>query len=239
MAPESQLIQSKLLESADLAYQRFQSALLPTLNPDTVIGVRIPVVRKYARQLAETREAEIFLSELPHTYFDENNLHAALLEHIKDFDTALAAVERFLPYLDNWATCDSFCPKCLRKQPTRLLKSIVQWLKSDHSYTVRFALVRLTAWYLEDATFASEILELAAEVQSEDYYVRMAQAWFFSIALIKQYDATLPYLTDGRLSVWVHNKAIQKAVESYRPSPETKAYLKTLKRRNLAAGDHL
>jgi 3-methyladenine DNA glycosylase AlkD len=229
MAPKSQAIQYKLLTYADPAYKQFQSALLPTLSPDTIIGVRIPIVRQYAGQLAGSSEAEIFLSELPHTYFDENNLHAALLEHIKDFDTALSAVERFLPYLDNWATCDGFCPKCLRKNPQKLLESIKRWLRSDHPYTVRFALVRLTAWYLEEAAFSPEILALAAEVQSNDYYVRMAQAWFFSIALVKQYESALPYLLNHRLSLWVHNKAIQKARESLRCSSEYKQALARLR----------
>ena len=230
MNTDIQCIRNHLFGSADKNYQAFQSKLLPTLPADRVIGVRIPLIRAYAKQLAGTTEANAFLASLPHNYYDENNLHAALIEHIKDFDAALEAVEQFLPYIDNWATCDGFCPKCLRKDPQKLLPSITRWLASNHPYTVRFALVRLTAWYLDAPIFTPEILELAAAVKSDEYYVNMAVAWFFSVALVKQYNATLPYLTAHRLPVWVHNKTIQKAVESYRPSLETKAYLKTLKR---------
>ena len=235
MNANANFIQNTLLAASDPAYRRFQSRLLPTVSPERVIGVRIPTIRRYAKQLAGTRDAEEFLSNLPHAYYDEDNLHAALLEHIKDFDRALDAVKCFLPYLDNWATCDGFCPKCLRKEPRRLLEEIRRWLASTHPYTVRFALVRLTAWYLDDCVFTPEILSLAASVSSfEDYYVRMGVAWFFSIALIKQYESALPYLVEHRLPVWIHNKTIQKAVESLCPTPETKAYLKTLKRRETA-----
>ena len=233
MATEATRIQERLWALSDTAYKRFQSNLLPTLSPDSVMGVRTPELRRLAKRLNGSAEAAHFLAALPHQYYDENNLHAALLEHIKDFDTALAEVERFLPYIDNWATCDGFCPKCLRKDPDRFLQRIGKWLTSSHPYTVRYALVRLTAWYLDDPIFTTEILALAAAVESEEYYVKMAQAWFFSIALVKQYETTIPYLTEHRLPVWVHNKAIQKAVESYRPSPETKSYLKTLKRQNV------
>ena len=228
-------IQNTLLAASDPTYRAFQLSLLPTVSPERVIGVRIPVIRRYAKQLAGTREAAEFLSALPHTYYDEDNLHAALLEHIKDFDRALDAVDRFLPYLDNWATCDGFCPKCLRKEPQRFLEEIRRWLTSTYPYTVRFALVRLTAWYLDDSVFTPEILSLAASASDfDDYYVRMGVAWFFSIALIKQYESTLPYLVEHRLPVWIHNKTIQKAVESLCPTPTTKAYLKTLKRRETA-----
>ena len=235
MSTDIQHVRDHLLASANKGYQVFQSKLLPTLPPDRVIGVRIPVIRTYAKQLAGTPAASAFLASLPHDYYDENNLHAALIEHIEDFDLALEAVEQFLPYIDNWATCDGFCPKCLRKELQRLFPSVKRWLASDHPYTVRFALVRLTAWYLDAPIFTPEILELAASVKSDEYYVNMAVAWFFSIALVKQYSATLPYLTAHRLPMWVHNKAIQKAVESYRPSAKIKSYLKTLKRREADA----
>ena len=235
MNTDAQAIQAYLFECADAGYRHFQSGLLPTLPPDRLIGVRIPLIRSYAKQLVGTAQATAFLKALPHAYYDENNLHAALLEHIKDFDAALEAVEQFLPYIDNWATCDGFCPKCLRKDLPTLLASIKRWLTSAQPYTVRFALVRLTAWYLDAPVFTPEILALAASVRSEEYYVNMAVAWFFSMALVKQYDATLPYLTDHRLPIRVHNKAIQKAVESYRPTPEVKSYLKTLKRRQSTA----
>ena len=239
MNTASETIRKALLDRADASYKEFQSALLPSVDPDRVIGVRTPDLRRYARSLAGTREAADFLEDLPHRYYEEDNLHAALIEQIRDFDAALTEVKRFLPYIDNWATCDGFCPKILRTDLPRLWTEIQRWLASDQPYVVRYALVRMTFWYLDAPEFVSEALRLAAEVKSDHYYVRMAQAWFFSIALVKQYDAALPYLTEHRLPVWVHNKAIQKAIESYRPSPEVKAYLKTLKRRKRAHGGNV
>ena len=224
-------IQASLLALGDGDYAAFQCKLMPTVDPACVIGVRTPLLRRYAKQLAKTAEAELFLQTLPHTYYEENNLHAALLEQKKDFDTAITEVERFLPYVDNWATCDSFCPGVLKKEPQRLWEAILRWLSSDKVYTVRYGLVRLLNWYLDAPNFSPAVLEVAANVTHDDYYVRMAVAWLFSMALVKQYDATLPYLTACRLPVWIHNKAIQKAVESYRIDPATKTYLKTLKRK--------
>ena len=225
-------MQSTLTESLfackDEAYAAFQAALMPTVDRARILGVRIPDVRRLAKQYYGTKEAECFLASLPHAFYDENNLHGALIDRIPDFDTAIFEVERFLPYVDNWATCDSFCPKSLLCDSGRLWKHILVWLKSDRAYTVRYGLVRLTAWYLEGARFTPEVLSVAASVQSENYYVNMAQAWLFSMALAKQYAATLPYLTEHRLDAWVHNKAIQKALESYRIAPETKAFLKAL-----------
>ncbi|MBQ9132164.1 MAG: DNA alkylation repair protein [Clostridia bacterium] len=223
-------IQQALFAMQDVSYRKFQLGLMPTVPREKVIGVRTPALREYAKRLAKDRDAtQRFLAVLPHAYYEENNLHAALIGHVRDFDTALLEVERFLPYLDNWATCDSFAPKALLQKPEILLDRIREWLHSPHTYTARFGLVRLTGWYLDDPLFSSEILELAASVTHEDYYVRMAVAWFFSIALIKQYDDALPYLTECRLSPWIHNKAIQKARESYCVKPEIKAYLATLK----------
>ena len=224
-------ITETLLSMRDGEYARFQQNLMPTVPPERVIGVRTPQLRAYAKEIAGTPEANKFLATLPHTYYDENNLHGALLEYITDFDEALAAVEVFLPYIDNWATCDMFCPKVLLTQPERLLERIHVWLTSPHAYTVRFGLVRLSAWYLDAPRFSASILSTAASVSHEDYYVGMAQAWLFCTALTKQYRSALPYLTDHRLPAWLHNKAIQKAQESDRISPEAKAYLKQLKRR--------
>ena len=223
-------IREALFALRDEQYAQFQRKLLPTVDVDRVIGVRIPDVRRLAKQYHNADAAQVFLSDLPHALYDEDNLHGALLDRIPDFDTAIAEVERFLPYIDNWATCDLFCPKALLQKPDLLLSHIKSWLSSDKVYTVRYGLVRLTSWYLDGARFTPEVLPLAASVQNSDYYVKMAQAWLFSMALAKQYDATLPYLTEQKLDVWIHNKAIQKAVESYQISPETKAYLKTLKR---------
>ncbi len=224
-------IQTHLIAASDPVYRDFQTKLLPTVPPSRILGVRIPEICRYARELRGSSEAQVFLSVLPHEFYDEDNLHAALLESIRDFDAALAEVERFLPYLDNWATCDGFCPKILRKHPDRLWTHLVSWLDSEKVYTVRFALVRMTAWYLDAPLFSTAVLDATLGARGDDYYVRMAQAWLFSVALVKQYDATLPYLAEHRLPAWVHNKAIQKAIESNRISSQTKQYLKTLKRR--------
>ncbi len=222
-------IQAALFEMRDADYAAFQQKLMPTVDPQRVIGMRTPMLRAYAKRLSGSEAAEGFLSSLPHTYYDENNLHGALLDGIRDYEEALCRVEEFLPYIDNWATCDMFCPKVLRSNPDRLWERILAWLASDHVYTVRYALVRLTSWYLDDALFRPAVLEAAADVTHEDYYVRMAQAWLFSIALVKQYDTALPYLTEHRLSPWVHNKAIQKAIESYRVPTDRKILLKTIR----------
>ncbi len=229
-------IQADLRAMSDENYAVFQSKLMPTVPRETVLGVRMPALRAYAKRISGSDAATDFLATLPHDYYDENNLHAVLLDGIKDFSDALAAVEAFLPHVNNWATCDMMAPKALLKDPRRLWERILVWLSSEQTYTVRFALVRLTAWYLDAPRFSDEVLRIAARLRHDDYYVRMAQAWFFSIALIKQYDATLPYLTDRLLPPWVHNKAIQKAVESFRVLPETKTYLKTLR---LPQGEHL
>lgn len=224
-------IRDALFAMRDEGYACFQAKLMPTVASERIIGVRTPRLRAYAKQIAGSDEANAFLSVLPHAYYEENNLHAALLEHIREFDAALDAVEQFLPYIDNWATCDGFCPKILQSDPDRLWERILVWLVSDRVYTVRYGLVRLTAWYLDVPRFSEQVLDAAASVSHSDYYVRMAQAWLFSVALVKQYEATLPYLTEQRLDAWIHNKAIQKAVESYRIPPDIKTYLKTLKRR--------
>ena len=224
-------VQARLWALGDPSYREFQIRLLPSALRERVIGVRVPQIRALAKELRGSPAAEAFLATLPHATYDEDNLHAALLESIRDFDTALAAVERFLPYLDNWATCDGFCPKVLRRDLPRLWERIEVWLTSSHVYTVRFALVRMTAWYLDDGVFSTDLLDAAAGVKSNDYYVRMAQAWLFSVALVKQYDATLPYLSEHRLAVWIHNKAIAKAIDSYRIPPERKQSLKGLRRR--------
>ena len=224
-------IQERLFSLADPSYKIFAQGLMPTVDPQRVIGVRMPALRAYAKELAKDEAAEEFLSTLPHPYYEENNLHMALLEEIRDPDVALKELERFLPYVDNWATCDSFCPKILRKHPEMLLVSIRRWLQSDHVYTARYGLVRLTAWYLQPPLFSPELLALAASVKATDYYLKMAVAWFFSMALAKQYEATLPYFTEARLPLWIHNKALQKALESYQLTKERKEYLRILKRK--------
>ena len=218
----------KLLEYKDEAYGDFQSALMPNIPRETVIGVRIPVLRKFAAEISGSAQANEFISFLPHEYYEENNLHAFLLEKIKDFDKAIYEVDKFLPYVDNWATCDGMSPKVFAANPERLLPKIEEWLGSEHTYTIRYGMLMLMKYFL-DERFQTDYLDAVAGVQSEEYYVRMMQAWFFATALSKQYDAALIYIKEKRLDKWVHNKTIQKAVESRRISEGQKAYLRTLK----------
>lgn len=222
------VISEELFALQDTEYQVFQSKLMPTIPPETVIGVRTPLLRKLAKELAGTPQAEHFLQSLPHRYYEENNLHAFLIEKIRDYDTALAETERFLPYINNWATCDCFCPKVFAKHKEELLISIRRWLDSGKLYTVRYAIGMLMRYYL-DENFQPDYLAWVAGVHSEEYYLNMMRAWYFATALAKQPDAVLPWLTDRRLDVWTHNKTIQKAVESYRISPERKQQLRELR----------
>ena len=225
---EVDVIRAQLFALQDKEYRVFYSRLMPTLPPETVIGVRVPLLRKLAKQLTDTPEAEVFLQELPHFYYEENALHAFLLEPVRDFGTALAATERFLPYVDNWAVCDSFSPKVFAQHKPELLPAIRRWLGSDQVYTVRYGIGMLMRYYLDDA-FRPEYLAWVAAVHSEEYYVNMMIAWYLATALAKQWDATIPYLEERKLSPWVHRKTIQKAVESYRITDEQKVYLKTLR----------
>ena len=231
MKPEVQQIQKQLFALQDKSYQAFQSKLMPTLPAEKVIGVRTPVLRKLAKQLVGTPQAEAFLRSLPHEYYEENNLHAFLLENIRDYDTALAETEKFLPYINNWATCDCFCPKVFAKRKTELLVPIRRWLDSGEVYTVRYGMEMLMRYYLDDA-FRPEYLEWVADVHSTEYYINMMRAWYFATALAKQPDAALPWLTEKRLDLWTHNKAIQKAVESRRIPPGMKQLLRGLRSRS-------
>lgn len=221
-------VQEMLFARRDPQYQAFMSRLVPTVPKETMLGIRMPAIRALAREISGTPLAAAFLRELPHRYFDENNLHAALVSRIKAFDEAMAATQAFLPYVDNWATCDLFSPKALSRQPQALYDAIVAWVRDERPYTVRFGLGMLMAFYLEGQSVEGA-LALAASVRSDEYYVKMMVAWLFATALAKQYDAALPYLQDRRLSPWTHNKAIQKARESLRVPPERKAYLQTLR----------
>lgn len=221
-------IQQRLFSLGDPTYRSFMINLLPTCNPDFIIGVRTPALRALAKELSGTEEGRAFLSELPHAYFEENNLHAFLLEKIRDFDTAIAEIERFLPYVDNWATCDQMCPKVLGKHTDALLPHIRRYLSSGSEYTVRFGIELLMRFYLDDL-FDPAYPEMVARTNDDAYYVHMMIAWYFATALAKQYDAVIPYIQEHRLSRKTHNKAIQKAVESFRITPEQKAYLRTLR----------
>ena len=195
------------------------------------IGVRTPELRKLSKELAKREDIREFLIDLPHQYFDDNQLHAFILSGEKDFEKCMEDLERFLPYVDNWATCDQMSPKVFRKNRKKLLESINRWIGSEHTYTVRFAIKMLMEHFL-DEDFDPIYPEMVATVRSEEYYIRMMIAWYFATALAKRYDAVLPYLKQEKLDVWTHNKAIQKAVESYRITEEQKIYLKSLKRKN-------
>ncbi len=221
-------ITAQLFDLQDIAYADFQSKLLPTIQRETVIGVRTPNLRKMAKQICKTPAAQVFMQALPHRYFDENQLHAFILSEEKDFDRCMEELELFLPYVDNWATCDQLTPRCFKKHTMELLPHIRKWMKSTHTYTIRFGMGMLMRYYL-DGEFKPEYLEWVASIKSDEYYIRMMQAWFFATALAKQWDATLPYIEQHRLHPWTHNKSIQKAIESYRITDEQKALLKTLK----------
>lgn len=221
-------LQTVLFSMADEKYKDFQSNLMPTVPKDKIIGVRIPALRKFAKEFAKTPDAKAFLSVLPHEYYEENNLHAFLLEAVADYDEAAARVSEFLPFVDNWATCDSMSPKVFGKHKQELLGEIKTWISAKDTYTVRFGIKMLMEHFL-GGDFREEYPEMVAAVKSEEYYIRMMQAWYFATALAKQYDAALSFIEERRLEPWTHNKAIQKAVESYRITDERKEYLKTLK----------
>ena len=221
-------IRETLLSLRDEKFAAFQARLIPNVAPERIIGVRTPALRKLAKTLHGNGQAEEFLKALPHEFFEENNLHAFLLCEMKDFDACVQAVEDFLPYVDNWATCDQMSPGVFRKNKQALLPHIRRWIASERCYTRRFGIGMLMSHFL-DEDFREEYLSLVSDIRSEEYYVNMMIAWYFATALAKQYEAALPYLENRRLDPWVHNKAIQKALESFRVSDGHKTYLKTLK----------
>lgn len=224
----AEAIGEKLLARQDAGYREFQCRLMPTVPPEKVIGVRMPALRQLARQLAGSEAAEAFLEQLPHQYYEENNLHGLLLCAQKDYAATLEGLERFLPLVDNWATCDLLSPRAFKAHPAQLLQQIQRWLQSPLPYTRRFGVGMLLQFYLDDA-FSPQYLEWAAQVEQEEYYVSMMVAWFFATALAKQYSQTLPWLEQRRLPRDTHNRAIQKAVESRRLTDDQKQYLRTLR----------
>lgn len=221
-------LQKQLFELQDLKYRDFHSKLMPETDKETVIGIRTPVLRKFAKEFAGTSEAEAFLRQLPHRYYEENNLHMMLITGIKDYEKCMEEIQRFLPCIDNWATCDYPAPKCFARHKDQVLEEAKRWISSGETYVIRYGIGMLMRLFL-DEDFSSEYLEMAAAVQSQEYYVNMMIAWYFATALAKQWDATVPYIEQHKLPDWVHRKTIQKAVESYRITPEQKEYLKTLK----------
>ena len=221
-------IKNELFRLQDVAYRDFQAKLIPTVPADTIIGVRTPELRRFAKQMVKREDIEVFLKLLPHTYFDENQLHCFIVSEIKDFSSCMTEVKRFLPFVDNWATCDQMSPKVFKKHRQELLPHISQWIASDQTYTVRFAVGMLMEHYL-DEDFDIAYLDMASKIRSEEYYINMMTAWYFATALAKQYEAAVPFIEEKRLDEWTHNKAIQKSIESSRIAPEQKAYLRSLK----------
>lgn len=221
-------IVKELFEMQDEKYRDFQSALIPGSDLEKVIGIRTPLLRKYAKNLP-LEDAKAFLLELPHEYFDENQLHAFIVSEIKDIDACIKEVNTFLPYVDNWATCDQMSPVIFKRHKDKLLVEVKRWIASSETYTVRFGIKMLMQHFL-DEDFNLEYPEMVAKIQSEEYYVKMMIAWYFATALAKQYDSVIPFIEEERLEKWTHNKAIQKAIESYRITTEQKKYLRTLKK---------
>ena len=223
-------ITQTFMEMQDLKYRDFTSPLIPNISKENMIGVRLPNIKKLAKELYKSGEYIDFINMLPHTYFEEYHLHSYILSEIKDFDIFIEEIEKLLPYIDNWSVCDSLHPKCFINNKEKALIHIKKWLNSEHVYTKRFAIEMLMVHYLGD-DFKTEYLELVSKTKGEDYYLKMMVAWYFATALAKQYDATLPYIENHAIEDnWTHNKAIQKALESYRVSEDKKTLLKTLKR---------
>lgn len=221
-------VQQDLFAMQDLEYRDFHAKLMPTVDKDSVIGVRVPMLRAYAKKFGKTEEAKQFLEILPHQYYEENNLHGLLIDQMKDYELCIEELIRFLPYINNWATCDILSVKAVKGHLDSYIKNIYQWLESDYTYTIRFGINMLMRYYLEEE-FKIEYPEKVAAIRSEEYYVNMVRAWYFATALAKKYDQVLPFLEEQKMDVWTHNKTIQKAIESYRITPEQKEYLRTLK----------
>lgn len=221
-------VQKRLFEMQDAEYRDFHAKLVPTMEKTKFIGIRTPMLRKFAKKFGKTEESEIFLQVLPHQYYEENNLHGLLIEQIRDYDKCLEELERFLPFIDNWATCDLLALHMMKKHRDVFIREVFRWIESDQPYTIRFGISMLMCHYL-DEEFKTEYPEKVAAIRSEEYYVNMMRAWYFATALAKQYEKVLPFLEKRQMDVWTHNKTIQKAIESYRITSEQKEYLRTLR----------
>lgn len=223
------LIQKRLFELQEMKYKRFMERLVPTVPKDTILGVRLPQLRKLAREIVDTEEAKEFINQLPHLFFEENHLHSFLVDlYSKNFDEAVTRAEQFLPYIDNWAVCDSFKPKALKNDPKALYSKIEEWMQSDEIYTIRWSLVLQINWFLEDF-FHPQMLERVSKIQSKEYYVNMAISWYYSMALAKQYEVTIPMFQKQELPLWIHNQSLQKALESKQIDVVRKKELRSLK----------
>ncbi|MBE6353365.1 DNA alkylation repair protein [Treponema sp.] len=217
-----------LFSLQDKKFREFHLKLIPGIETDKVIGVRTPALRKFAKEIIKAGSGEEFLSSLPHYYYEENQLHSFILSEEKNFDNCIKYVDKFLPYINNWATCDQLLPKVFKKQPQKLLPHINLWIESGETYKIRFAIGMLMQHFL-DEFFEERFVQKVASVHSEEYYVKMMQAWYFATALAKQYDCAVKFIEDKKLDSWTHNKTIQKAIESFRVPDERKEYLRTLK----------
>ncbi len=223
-------IKDVLFENRDETYAEFQRRLIPTADKERIIGVRTPILRRLAKEMIKSGKYRQFISELPHEYFEQDQLHGFIISELKDYSESQTELERFLPYVNNWATCDQMNPKVLAEDKKRLSEKAMVWINSEKPYTVRFGILTLMRYYL-DSDFDTEYLKTVCEIQSEEYYVNMMIAWYFATALAKQYDSTLPYITEHRLSEWVHNKTVRKALESYRISEDKKDFLKAIRKK--------
>ena len=221
-------IVDKLFALQDMKYRDFHSKLIPNIDKDKIIGVRTPELKRLAKEMVKNGSYREFINELPHEYYDENTLHSAILSLYKDLDELIYELDRFLPYVDNWATCDLISPKAFKKDLDCILDKVKEWIMSKDVYCIRFGIVTLLSFYLDDY-FSDEINDIVLNIKSDEYYINMAIAWYFSYALIKQYDITISIFKDKKLDKWLHNKAIQKAIESYRIDEKTKDYLRNLK----------
>ena len=221
-------VRKRLFEMQDTGYRDFHARLILTVEKEKIIGIRTPILRKFAKEFGKTEESELFLKVLPHQYYEENNLHGLLIEQIRDYDKCLEELERFLPFIDNWATCDLLALHMMKKHRDVFIREVFRWIESDQPYTIRFGISMLMRHYL-DEEFKTEYPEKVAAIRSEEYYVNMMRAWYFSTALAKQYENVLPFLEKRQMDVWTHTKTIQKAIESYRITSEQKEYLRTLR----------
>lgn len=221
-------IKEKLFKLQDKKYQELQSKIIPNIDSSTIIGVRTPEIKKLAKEVVKG-DYKPFLEELPHKYYDENQLHAFIISEIKDYDECIKYINKFLPYIDNWATCDTLIPKVFKKNPDKLIIEVKKWIKSKEDYTIRYGIGTLMRFYLNDE-FKEDYLELVSKIKSNEYYVNMMIAWYYATALAKQYDKTIKYIENNKLDTWVHNKTIQKAIESYRITDKQKDYLRKYKR---------
>ena len=224
------MIQEKLFEYQDLGYREFNSKLIPNIDKETMIGVRIPDIRKIEKSLS-TEEKEKFLLKLPHKYFEENMLHGIIISNMKDYNKVITNLEKFLPYVDNWAVCDSISPKIFKKNREKVITNVLSWIKSNHTYVSRFGIGMIMQLYLENEYFKKSYLDIIAEIKTEDYYINMMRAWTFQVALVKQWKEAILYIEKGLLDEFTHNKTISKSCDSYKIEKEKKEYLKTLRRK--------